>query len=75
MNKHIKKLAQEAFNDFEKKPVIINKPKDLQIFAELIINECISTVYDSDFGNKNLDKQVYYMDKVADQITKHFGIN
>jgi capsid portal protein len=72
MNRHIKNLAKQAFINLEKDPIIINNPKDLRHFAELIIKECIDNVYCADFGD--FYGQSYYMDKVAEHLEKHFDI-
>ena len=41
-------------------------------FAELIVKECINEIHVADVGD--LKAKGYYLDKVAEHIEKHFGV-
>ena len=41
-------------------------------FAELIVEECINEIHVADVGD--LKGKSYYLDKVAEHIEKHFGV-
>ena len=41
-------------------------------FAELIVRECINEIHVADVGD--LKGKSYYLDKVAEHIEKHFGV-
>lgn len=43
-----------------------------QVFAELIIRECINEIHGADVGY--LYGKSYYLDRVAEHIEKQFGI-
>ena len=45
---------------------------DLEKFAELIMKECINEIHVADVGD--LKGKGYYLDKVAEHIEKHFGV-
>ena len=41
-------------------------------FAELIVRECINEIHVADVGD--LKAKDYYLDKVAEHIEQHFGV-
>ena len=41
-------------------------------FAELIVRECVNEIHVADVGD--LKGKSYYLDKVAEHIEKHFGV-
>jgi hypothetical protein len=44
----------------------------IEKFAELIVKECINEIHVADVGD--LKAKGYYLDKVAEHIEKHFGV-
>jgi hypothetical protein len=72
MNERIKKLAEQAghkpLGTFADELMDIYNKK----FAELIIKECVNEIYVADVGD--LKGKSYYLDKVAEHIEKHFGV-
>lgn len=79
MNERIKKFAEQArLYASEQYPGSFVKydPKWFEIydakFAELIIRECLDQIHVADVGD--LKAKSYYLDKVAEHIEKHFGV-
>jgi hypothetical protein len=74
MNERIKELADkiwaEEYWDNPNTDKLL--PAQLKKFAELIVKECINEIHDADVGN--LKGRGYYLDKVAEHIEKHFGV-
>ena len=79
MNERIRELIEQATEK------IANDGKDLWLgkthyrlvfnkekFAELIVRECINEIHVADVGD--LKGKGYYLDKVAEHIEKHFGV-
>jgi hypothetical protein len=78
MNERIRKLMNEAVrfrldpdsNAYEAQVC----PEDLEVFAELIVRECIEQAH----GVANLrganDDMIYGADTAAARIAKHFGV-
>jgi len=74
MNERIKQLAEQASHQSpDGYPVTIPYSKDFaEKFAELIVRECINEIHVADIGD--LKGKGYYLDKVAEHIEKHFGV-
>jgi hypothetical protein len=88
MNKRIQELAEQAgeyVNSVYTPPVRSKTPGKIwedghigwheqfhQKFAELIVRECVNEIHDADIGD--LKGRGYYLDKVAEHIEKHFGV-
>ena len=68
MNKHIKELAvKSGFPEWSNTTIGF----ELEQFAELIIQECIDIVLDSDPSPKMSVREPY--DSIMENIKKHFG--
>ena len=73
MNERIKELYKQA-------GLTMNNPlayeqwylDSLEKFAELIVAECVGEIHGADVGD--LKGKSYYLDKVAEHIEKHFGV-
>ena len=77
MNERILELMTKAGFDVEKLRMYPGGwPREdllvLQDFAELIVRECINEIHVADVGD--LKGKSYYLDKVAEHIEKHFGV-
>jgi hypothetical protein len=79
MNERIKELAAQvekyiSTTNFEGMPEDeMTYDKIFQKkFAELIVRECINEIHDADVGD--LKGRGYYLDKVAEHIENHFGV-
>lgn len=71
MNKRILKIFNEAgFHQPEMERLGIEDK--FEKFAELIVKECINEIHVADVGD--LKAKGYYLDKVAEHIEKHFGV-
>ena len=73
MNERIRDLQIQAFADckaFEDDKVRTDEV--FERFAELIVRECINEIHVADVGD--LKGKGYYLDKVAEHIEKHFGV-
>ena len=69
MNRRLKELAADAgYPDY----MTYGQDKVLEKFAELIIRECVNEIHVADVGD--LKGKSYYLDKVAEHIEKHFGV-
>jgi len=66
MNERIKELMLEAGYAA---PELAGRANKL---AELIVKECINEIHDADVGD--LKGKGYYLDRVAEHIEKHFGV-
>ena len=66
MNERIRELFEQA--DFPKFDI----KNEAEKFAELIVKECINEIHVADVGD--LKAKGYYLDKVAEHIEKHFGV-
>ena len=66
MNERIRELAREA--GFYANPDV----EKFEKFAELIVRECVNEIHVADVGD--LKGKSYYLDKVAEHIEKHFGV-
>ena len=66
MNQRIRELAREA--GFYANPDV----EKFEKFAELIVRECVNEIHVADVGD--LKGKSYYLDKVAEHIEKHFGV-
>ena len=74
MNERIKRLIDEAVkfrldpdsNDYETQV----SPEDLEVFAELIIQECLLAISKTPVE----DNEIPTMVKCHDQVEKHFGV-
>lgn len=79
MNKHIFELAKQAdLIQWDTLSSGVRTPDHKSVvkakkFAKLIIRECVAEIHVADVGN--LHAKAYYLDKVAEHIEKHFGIN
>ena len=75
MNERIRELADQAV-----KYSLSNVNRDsefftpiaMEKFAELIVRECINEIHVADVGD--LKGKGYYLDKVAEHIEEHFGV-
>ena len=75
MNQHIKQLAEQAkkhANSYDDAGTPIWFQFYNEKFAELILQECINEIHGVDVGD--LKGKSYYLDKVAEHIEKHFGV-
>ncbi len=73
MNERIRDLQIQAFADckaFEDDKVRTDEV--FERFAELIVRECINEIHVADVGD--LKGKGYYLDKVAEHIEEHFGV-
>ena len=72
MNKRIKELAEQA--GYKSMGTFADELMDIynKKFGELIIRECINEIHVADVGD--LKGKSYYLDKVAEHIEKHFGV-
>ena len=73
MNEKIRDLQIQAFAEcktFEDDKVRTDEV--FERFAELIVRECINEIHVADVGD--LKGKGYYLDKVAEHIEKHFGV-
>ena len=69
MNRRLKELAADAgYPDY----MTYGQDKVLEKFAELIVRECVNEIHVADVGD--LKGKSYYLDKVAEHIEKHFGV-
>lgn len=71
MNERILELALQA--GFH--PPVVKRMGDeykFEKFAELIVRECVNEIHVADVGD--LQGKGYYLDKVAEHIEKHFGV-
>jgi len=71
----IEQLADECWTH-TKQPLFSSKSPhwefDRYKFAELIVRECINEIHVADVGD--LKAKGYYLDKVAEHIERHFGV-
>lgn len=71
----IEQLADECWTHTSE-PLFSSKSPhwefDRYKFAKLIVQECINEIHVADVGD--LKAKSYYLDKVAEHIEKHFGI-
>ena len=75
MNKRIKELIKELTAQAGFDPSAIERlgiMPNAERFAELIVRECLSQIHVADVGD--LKAKSYYLDKVAEHIEKHFGV-
>lgn len=72
MNNRIKELAQQAGYHEDMFGLGHWDMPECQRFAELIVRECLSQIHVADVGD--LKAKSYYLDKVAEHIEKHFGV-
>ena len=76
MNERIKELAEQAGLEFdddlalEPEPIYYTTQKDLEKFAELIVQECIDT-YDH-WATHSMDKTAFVVART--HVKEHFGI-
>jgi hypothetical protein len=68
MNKRINLLLEQS----GLQPYYDAQEGQIEKFAELIVKECINEIHDADVGN--LKGRGYYLDKVAEHIENHFGV-
>jgi len=75
MNERIRKLAEQAGLEFdddlslEPEPIYYTTQKDLEKFAQLLVQECAG-IYDKiDNGNQHLGTENY-----LEALQKHFGV-
>ena len=76
MNERIEAFAKQAAEyaiEFAVKDQELYIPKLMEKFAELIVRECINEIHVADVGE--LKGKSYYLDKVAEHIEKHFGVD
>jgi hypothetical protein len=72
MNERIRELLIEAHKQ-TKGGIYSGHPAEWsEKFAELIVRECINEIHVADVGD--LKGKSYYLDKVAEHIEKHFGV-
>ena len=69
MNERFLELAKQAGLKFPSETAL--SPME-EKFAELIVKECINEIHDADVGD--LKGKGYYIDRVAEHIEKHFGV-
>jgi hypothetical protein len=78
MNKRIKQLAKQAYEDVIKNTPSFLVTKELyeQKFAELIVEECISMADKESERYSNLDQEYcsMAMDNYRELVRKHFGV-
>jgi hypothetical protein len=73
MNKRILKFAEQAGSTHKQNLGVYQfYTNELEKFAELIVKECINEIHVADVGD--LKAKGYYLDKVAEHIEKHFGV-
>lgn len=65
---NVKELWMKTDTEFSNPPTLEWAEK----FAELIVKECINEIHVADVGD--LKAKGYYLDKVAEHIEKHFGV-
>ena len=70
MNEQIKQLAEQA--GWMMGDEVKGFDTRLEKFAELIVRECINEIHVADVGD--LKGKGYYLDKVAEHLEQHFGI-
>ena len=73
MNKRILQFAEQAGSTHKQNLGVYQfYTNELEKFAELIVKECINEIHVADVGD--LKAKGYYLDKVAEHIEKHFGV-
>lgn len=73
MNERIHELAEQAGSTHKQSLGVYQFYSDeLEKFAELIVQECVNEIHVADVGD--LKGKGYYLDKVAEHIEKHFGV-
>jgi hypothetical protein len=72
MNERIAKLADQCRTEYHDGHGGFTEQFDEEKFAELIVRECINEIHVADIGD--LKGKGYYLDKVAEHIEKHFGV-
>jgi hypothetical protein len=70
MNERIKELAIEAGYDWAWDTQIDFGHKEMEKFAELIVQECLDQLHVSDW-DEDYDKGIYWS---REQIKNHFGV-
>lgn len=70
MNERIRELWSQCVIKHTKTPM--NWQDVADEFVELIVKECINEIHVADVGD--LKAKGYYLDKVAEHIEKHFGV-
>lgn len=72
----IQRLEDQAYNEVWASDIREDEsPGELgrNRFAELILRECINEIHGANLGD--LPAASYYLDKVAEHLEKHFGLN
>lgn len=71
MNERIKELAEESYNEF------YNVHIDLELFAELVVQECIDVINNTSNGYRDYRNQIEdaMRNACVDDIKQHFGVN
>lgn len=70
MNERIKELARQAGYDWAWDTQIDFGHKEMEKFAELIVQECLDQLHVSDW-DEDYDKGIYWS---REQIKNHFGV-
>lgn len=78
MNERIQNLLLEAGGELGGEHpttgqlVIYTDEVDYEKFAQLIVRECVNEIHGAYVGN--LQAKAWYLDRVAEHVEKHFGI-